>query len=159
MIFRRTECFLKAFRSLPADTQRKILKALALFGQDQRHPSLQVNKLQGRDGVWEARLDQKCRFTIHYEKGASGESICVLRYVDNHDECLQNPKTSCRWKTESGAGATGLDTSSPQGDMLKGAPVFDPKWRELILRSGEAQAQNAKYKDLTLRKERKQDDQ
>jgi hypothetical protein len=91
VIFRRTERFLEAFRSLPANTQRKMLKALALFGKDQRHPSLEVKKLQGRDGVWEARLDQKYRFTVHYEKVASGETICVLRNVDNHDECLKNP--------------------------------------------------------------------
>jgi mRNA-degrading endonuclease RelE of RelBE toxin-antitoxin system len=91
VIFRRTERFLEAFRSLPADIQRKMLKALALFGQDQRHPSLEIKKLQGRDGVWEARVDQKYRFTVHYEKDASGETICVLRNVDNHGECLKNP--------------------------------------------------------------------
>ena len=91
MIFRRTERFLKAFRALPADLQKKTLKALTLFGQDQRHPSLLVKKMQGRDGIWEVRVDQKYRFTVHYEKDASGEIICVLRNVDNHDECLKNP--------------------------------------------------------------------
>jgi len=91
VIFRRTERFLKAFRSLPAGIQRKMLKALALFGQNQRYPSLEVKRLQGRDGVWEARVDQKYRFTHHYEKSASGEPVCVLRNVDSHDDCLKNP--------------------------------------------------------------------
>jgi mRNA-degrading endonuclease RelE of RelBE toxin-antitoxin system len=91
MIFRRTERFRKAFHSLPKHIQSKTLKALALFGNDQRHPSLQVKKIQGRDGVWEARIDQKYRFTFHYEKGGEREVLCVLRNVDNHDECLKNP--------------------------------------------------------------------
>lgn len=91
MIFRRTDRFLEAFRALPAGIGRKMHKALALFGKDQRHPSLEVKKLQGRDGIWEARVNQKNRFTVHYEKDASGETICVLRNVDNHDECLKNP--------------------------------------------------------------------
>ena len=91
MIFRRTERFRKAFRSLPANIQSKTLKALALFGQNQRHPSLQIKKMQGRDGIWEARIDQKYRFTFHYEKGRQEEILCVLRNVDNHDECLKNP--------------------------------------------------------------------
>ena len=91
MIFRRTERFLKAFHSLPADLQKKTLKALALFGQDQRHPSLQAKKMAGYNDIWEVRVDLKYRFTLHYEKNESGEVICVLRNVDNHDECLKNP--------------------------------------------------------------------
>jgi len=91
MIFRRTERFRKAFRSLPANIQSKTLKAFALFGQNQRHPSLQIKKMQGRDGIWEARIDQKYRFTFHYEKRGQAEILCVLRNVDNHDECLKNP--------------------------------------------------------------------
>ena len=91
MIFRRTERFLKAFRSLPVDIQTKALKALALFEQNQRHPSLHVKKMEERDGIWEVRVDLKYRFTVHYEKSKHGESICVLRNIDNHDECLKNP--------------------------------------------------------------------
>ncbi len=91
MIFRRTERFRKAFHSLPANIQTKAIKALALFGQNQGHPSLQAKKMQGREGIWEARIDQKYRFTFHYEKSGSGDILCVLRNVDNHDECLKNP--------------------------------------------------------------------
>ena len=47
--------------------------------------------MQGRDGIGEARIDQKYRFTFHYEKLGQGEILCVLRNVDNHDECLKNP--------------------------------------------------------------------
>ncbi|MDI6768962.1 MAG: hypothetical protein QMD04_04735 [Anaerolineales bacterium] len=91
MIHRRTSRFTKAFRALPGEIQAKTLKALALFGQDQRHPSLHAKKIEGHRGIWEVRVDQKYRFTLHYEKSAEGETICILRNVDNHDECLKNP--------------------------------------------------------------------
>jgi mRNA-degrading endonuclease RelE of RelBE toxin-antitoxin system len=91
MIFRRTERFLKAFRSLPADIQKKTMKALTLFAENQRHPSLHVKKMVGYDDIWEVRVDLKYRFTAHYEKNENGDVICVLRNVDNHDECLKNP--------------------------------------------------------------------
>jgi len=91
VIFRRTERFLKAFRALPAEIQSKSLKALKLFEKDQRHPSLHVRKMEGYKGIWEARVDLKYRFTFHFEKDAGGETYCVFRNVDNHDECLKNP--------------------------------------------------------------------
>ena len=91
MIFRRTERFLKAFRALSADIQGKSLKAFKLFEGNQRHPSLRVKKMEGHEGIWEARVDLKYRFTFHYEKDSSGEVYCVFRNVDNHDECLKNP--------------------------------------------------------------------
>jgi mRNA-degrading endonuclease RelE of RelBE toxin-antitoxin system len=91
MIFRRTERFLKAYRILPVKIQGKLLKALKLMEQNQRHPSLRVRKMEGHEGIWEARVDLKYRFTFHYEKDSSGEVFCVFRNVDNHDECLKNP--------------------------------------------------------------------
>lgn len=91
MIFRRSERFKKAFVGLPAEIQTKALKALELFGKNQRHPSLRIKKMEGRDGIWEARVDLKYRFTFHYEKDAGGEIYCVFRNVDNYDECLKNP--------------------------------------------------------------------
>ena len=91
MIFRRTARFLKAFRALPAEAQVKLLKALKLLEANQRHPSLRVRKMEGREGIWEARVDLKYRFTFHYEKDDRGEIYCVFRNADNHDERLKNP--------------------------------------------------------------------
>ena len=92
MIYRRTERFRKAFKALPRAVQEKVVKAFALFQQDQRHPSLLIKKMQGRAGIWEGRIDQDYRFTYHYEKGRfPDEIVCVFRNVDSHDECLKNP--------------------------------------------------------------------
>ena len=92
MIYRRTERFKKAFKSLPPDIQGKVIKAFDLFRQDPTHPSLVIKKIRGRAGIWEGRIDQSYRFTFHFENDpATGVTICVFRNVDNHDECLRNP--------------------------------------------------------------------
>ena len=92
MIFRRSERFKRAFRVLPANIQKKALKAFALFAENPRHPSLQIKKIKGFEAVWEGRIDRQYRFTFHYETPAYGEEvICVFRNVDNHDKCLKNP--------------------------------------------------------------------
>ena len=92
MIYRRTRRFMKAYRALPKAVRQKTAKAFLLFQTDLSHPSLGVKKIQGRAGIWEGRVDQQYRFTFHFEKDEStGETICVFRNIDNHDECLKNP--------------------------------------------------------------------
>ncbi len=91
MIFRRSARFLKAFRALPREAQAKAVKAFLLFEQNPRHPSLVTKKIKGREGIWEGRIDQNYRFTFHYEQDVSGETVCIFRNVDSHDECLKNP--------------------------------------------------------------------
>lgn len=92
MIYRRSERFRNAFKALPRDIQAKVIKAFALFRQDRDHPSLVVKKVKGNLDIWEGRIDHSYRFTFHYETDANmGETICVFRNVDNHDECLRNP--------------------------------------------------------------------
>jgi hypothetical protein len=49
-----------------------------------------VKKVRGYTDVWEAHADLKYRLTFQYEQ-VDGETICILRNVDNHDECLKNP--------------------------------------------------------------------
>ena len=89
---RRSERFLKAFKALPRDIQGKVIKAFALFQENREHPSLVIKKIKGMEGVWEGRIDKQYRFTFHYETDkATGETICVFRNVDNHEECLKNP--------------------------------------------------------------------
>ena len=90
MIFIRSERFKRAFQSLPKDIQKKAVRALRLMAEDMFYPSLVVKKVQGYPGIWEARVDIKYRLTFQYEQKDS-KTICILRNVDNHDECLKNP--------------------------------------------------------------------
>jgi mRNA-degrading endonuclease RelE of RelBE toxin-antitoxin system len=90
MIFIRSERFKRAFQSLPKEVQKKAARALRLMAEDMFYPSLVVKKVQGYTGVWEARVDIKYRLTFQVEQ-KGGETICTLRNIDNHDECLKNP--------------------------------------------------------------------
>jgi mRNA interferase RelE/StbE len=90
MKFIRSERFKQAFRSLPKEIQKKAGRTLRLMTEDLSYPSLGVKKVQGHKHIWEARVDIKYRLTFQYEQ-ADGATICVLRNVDNHDECLKNP--------------------------------------------------------------------
>ncbi|MBA4385679.1 MAG: hypothetical protein C0410_13150 [Anaerolinea sp.] len=90
MIFVRTERFKKAFQSLPKEIQKKTVRALRLLAEDTFYPSLGVKKVQGAPGIWEARIDLKYRMTFQLDE-EEGKTICLLRNVDNHDECLRNP--------------------------------------------------------------------
>jgi hypothetical protein len=92
MIYRRTQHFHKAFSALPDEIQIKATKAFLLFQTNHQHPSLGIKKIKGTEDIWEGRVDRAYRFTFHYETDSStGETICIFRNIDHHDECLKNP--------------------------------------------------------------------
>lgn len=86
MKVRKTKRFVSAYHCLPADIQEKFDHKIKLFFEDIRHPSLRVKKMQGTKNIWEASVDHKYRFTFQIIKDEY-----ILRNIDNHDECLENP--------------------------------------------------------------------
>jgi len=84
---RRSERFKDAFKKLDLQIRKKVERALRLFIQNPRHPSLHTKKIQGKKDVWEVRVDIHYRFTFD----VTDEGVHRLRNVDNHDECLKNP--------------------------------------------------------------------
>jgi hypothetical protein len=48
-----------------------------------------VKKVQGYPGIWEARKNIKYRLTFKVEQ-KDDETSCILRNVDNQEECLKN---------------------------------------------------------------------
>lgn len=79
--------FKKAYKKLTSDIQKKVDKSLILLLSDQKHPSLQVRKLESAPSVWYLRVDRNHRLT--FEFGENG--IYVLRNVGRHDLALNNP--------------------------------------------------------------------
>ncbi len=63
-------------RSLQDTTKRKI----KLLAENPRHPSLNVHRVDGTDGVWEAYIDMSHRLTFEYQDGG-----IVLRNNNGHD--------------------------------------------------------------------------
>lgn len=83
-----TPRFAEAATRLSKEARAKLPKALRLLAEDYRHPGLQAKKIQGlcEREVFEARLDQKIRFTFQVQG-----DVLILRNIDDHDTCLENP--------------------------------------------------------------------
>ena len=79
----KTKAFVKKYKKLPKNVQKKTDKQLFILLKDFRHPSLHVKKLQGYDDVWEGRIDRFYRFAFTIEANA----IILLR-VGPHDTGL-----------------------------------------------------------------------
>lgn len=82
------ERFQTSYRHLPSVIQHKLDKQLALLADHFRHPSLQVKRVKGTRGIWEARVDLHYRMTFEIVDHA-----VYLRVVGNHDDVLRNPSS------------------------------------------------------------------
>jgi mRNA-degrading endonuclease RelE of RelBE toxin-antitoxin system len=51
-----------------------------------RHPSLHTKRIQGTDGIWEARVDYSYRLSFEIV-----DETIYLRVVGNHDDVLKKP--------------------------------------------------------------------
>ena len=76
---RRTNSFLKDYRTLPADIQDRVDKQLTLLLENPRHPSLRLKKLKGTD-TFEIRITKGYRLTLRY-----ANKVLELRRVGTHD--------------------------------------------------------------------------
>ena len=86
MILVLTKPFKEDYKQLQTKVQRKADKALRLLAVSLRHPSLQVNKIQGTKNIYETRIDIHCRMTFALE----GDTL-TLRAIGAHDKTLKNP--------------------------------------------------------------------
>ncbi len=81
-----TERFRRAFAALSDADARRVEKALRLLANDPRYPSLRVKRVQGTEGVWEARAGDALRITFEMHG-----DLLILRMVGPHDATLKNP--------------------------------------------------------------------
>ena len=79
MKIRRTAFFLKDYRSLPPEIQKRIDKQIVLLIENPKHPSLRMKKLKGTN-KWELRITKGYRMTLGY----AGDFL-ELRRVGTHD--------------------------------------------------------------------------
>jgi mRNA-degrading endonuclease RelE of RelBE toxin-antitoxin system len=75
-----TYSFIRDYHALPDQLQKAADKELKLFLDNQRHPSLNIKKMQDHRDIWEGRITKGYRFTFQME----GE-VCVLRRLGTHD--------------------------------------------------------------------------
>ena len=88
----KTRRFITAFEALPAHVQEQARKAFALFCENQSHPSLGIERIEGYPGVWSGRITQKYRWTFHFEQDLeTGERVCVHRVIGVHEDVYRKP--------------------------------------------------------------------
>jgi len=80
-----TKTFIRDYRKLPRELQDIVDKQLDLLLSNQRHPSLNIKKMNDPRNIWEGRATASYRFTFQIEG-----DIYVLRRVGAHD-ILKNP--------------------------------------------------------------------
>lgn len=81
--------FKKVLEKKPAGMQAAILECIERLLDNPAHPGLKVKLVrsaQGKDRVYEARVDKANRLTFHWEDGA-----VVLRNNCNHSVLDRNP--------------------------------------------------------------------
>jgi mRNA-degrading endonuclease RelE of RelBE toxin-antitoxin system len=83
----RTERFKKSVLELDVRTREKLRKQLEILISNPRHPSLGIKKIKGTKTIFEARVNDRYRFTFEY--GEKGEII--LRVVGTHNSALKKP--------------------------------------------------------------------
>jgi mRNA-degrading endonuclease RelE of RelBE toxin-antitoxin system len=75
-----THSFIRDYQALPEHLQKTVDQKLRLFLNNQRHPSLNIKKMQDPRDIWEGRVTKGYRFTIQIE----GDT-CILRRLGTHD--------------------------------------------------------------------------
>ena len=76
-----TTYFDKKLRKKPPRMQGALARTIARLEENPRHPGLNVHRVQGEAGVWEAYVDRSNRLTFNYDD--SGD--IVLRNHCSHD--------------------------------------------------------------------------
>ena len=82
-----TDRFIKTYKKLPVEIQKKIQKTIRLLGNDPFHPSLRSKPIRGAPGIYEASVDMNYRMTYERLPG----DVLRLRVVGPHDKVLDNP--------------------------------------------------------------------
>lgn len=61
------QTFEKAFIKKPVSIQKRIIRAIDLLVANPRHPSLQMHRIVGAEGVWEVYVDRtRYRMTLEF---------------------------------------------------------------------------------------------
>ncbi len=75
-----TYSFIRDYQGLPEHLQKTVDQKLKLFLENQRHPSLNIKKMQDPRNIWEGRITKGYRFTFQME-----DDTCLLRRIGTHD--------------------------------------------------------------------------
>jgi mRNA interferase RelE/StbE len=78
--------FEKAWRQLNQREKALARKAIINLLSNMSYPALNVKKMKGTDGIWEARVSISLRITFQIEN-----DMVILRNIGRHDDTLDRP--------------------------------------------------------------------
>lgn len=77
--------FWRSFNKLPPEMQKVARNKFELFVENPRHPSLRVEKMEGKADVWEGHISTGYVFTFRYNL-RDGETVIESLDIGKHDE-------------------------------------------------------------------------
>ena len=80
MRIQSTRSFRRDYGRLSANIKTSVNKQLALLQNNPRHPSIQLKRMHGTSGIWEAWITRSYRLTL-----AIVGDIMILRRIGPHD--------------------------------------------------------------------------
>jgi len=83
----RTEIFRKDYRALPATVRKTADKQIVQLLIDHTHPSLRLEGIAGRKGLFSVRINQRYRMSLAFGPGG----VIRLRRILDHDDLYRSP--------------------------------------------------------------------
>jgi mRNA-degrading endonuclease RelE of RelBE toxin-antitoxin system len=87
MKIERTEVFKKDYRRLPAKTQKATAKQVTQILIDHTHPSLRIEGIAGKKGLFSVRVDSRYRISLAF----TDRDTVLLRRILDRDDLYRNP--------------------------------------------------------------------
>jgi mRNA-degrading endonuclease RelE of RelBE toxin-antitoxin system len=83
----RSEAFKKDFQKLDKDVRRAAEKQIVQLLMDHAHPSLRLEGIRGRKGVFSVRVNDRYRMSLSFEE----DGAILLRRILDHDDLYEAP--------------------------------------------------------------------
>jgi len=83
----RSDAFKKDYQSLPPQVRKAANKQIVQLLIDYSHPSLRLEGIAGRKGLFSVRIDRRYRISLSFEE----DGTLLLRRVLDHNDLYRNP--------------------------------------------------------------------
>ena len=83
----RTESFKRDYQFLPNDVRKAAAKQITQLLIDHTHPSLRLEGIAGYKGLFSARVNERYRMSLSFEKN----DTILLRRILDHDDLYRTP--------------------------------------------------------------------
>jgi len=80
----RTELFRKDFQALPREARKAAEKRITQLPLDHTHPSLRLEGISGRKGLFSVRVNGRYRISLSFEP----DGAMMLRRILDHDDFM-----------------------------------------------------------------------